>query len=114
LPAFRFLLFAHDLLPKTGRPLFGIMRCRKRVDKRRFVDETASTARSRWLRGLIVVLAKLGREKTRRENEPPHPEVLGAFAPSLEGWVRQCSGPSSFEGRCRGDLRMTSGEAIAV
>jgi hypothetical protein len=58
LPAFRFLLFAHDLLPKTGRPLFGIMRCRKRVDKWRFVDETASIVRSELLRGLFVVTGK--------------------------------------------------------
>ena len=44
-------------------PAFRFLYCRKRVDKRRFVDETASTARSELLRRLVVLVGKLGREK---------------------------------------------------
>jgi hypothetical protein len=51
-------------------------------------------------------LAKLGREKTRRENEPPHPEALGTFCAEPRRMGSAMLGPSSFEARSRSRLRM--------
>ena len=59
--------------------------CWKRVDKWRFVDETASIVRSELLRGFVVTGKTRAQKKTRRENGQPYAEVLGALAPSLEG-----------------------------
>ena len=53
LPAFRFL-FLRMTSSENRKSTFRDHACRKRVDKRRFEDETASAARSDLLRRLVV------------------------------------------------------------
>jgi hypothetical protein len=64
------LVCGHQDNASAGVPLSFIY-CRGRVDKKRFVDETASTAPLGLLRGLIFWVGKTRVRKPRRENDFP-------------------------------------------
>jgi hypothetical protein len=79
------LACGHHDNASAGVPLPFIF-CRGRVDKKRLVDETASTARAELLRGLVVCRQQNSGAKNRaaRTNDL----ILrrsALFAPSLEG-----------------------------
>src|ERR1700733_4161872 len=59
--------------------------------KESFRNRNSFDRSAELLRGFVAVSKT--RMQSHRENERPHPEVLGAFASSLEGCKRRLTGP---------------------
>jgi hypothetical protein len=70
------------ILSENRKCTFWDHAAKKRLEKSRFVPETDF---DRFASSLENSRGQNSGAKARRENDRPHPEVLGALAPSLEG-----------------------------